>query len=387
MEVTTMAMNLVSSIMQSLTPDMIAKIASLLGLDRSVAEKAIGASIPAILASFANLASSPDGARQLSGTLAQQSSGALDQFRNAIGSGQRGLAESGAGLLSGLLGSGGLNALAAAIGSFAGIGTNTGKSLLGVLGPVVAGVLGQQQRSAGLDANGLASLLTSQKDQIAAAMPSGFAKMLSSTDVLGAVDGGMRRTADTISAARGRMAGMADDAAHRAQAAYATSRSASVSSSWPYWGLAALVAALGLGWYFLSDHDTQQVAQQKAAPPTLASETVGARTPNITAAELTMEATSSVSAVRTALQGMTNPAAARAALPQLEQATARLDKINALAAQLPPAARRQIASSLEPTMTPLNQMFDKILATPEVAGVAKPTIDALRSRLQALSRT
>ena len=204
-----MATNLVTSIMQSLTPDMIAKIASLLGIDRNIAEKAIGAGIPAILAGFTNLASSPDGARQLSSTLLQQPAGALDQITSAIGSGQQSFAESGAGLLSGLLGSGGTNALATAVGSFAGIGTNTGKSLLGLLGPVVAGALGQQQRSAGLDANGLASLLTSQKDQIAAAMPSGFAKLLSGAGVLGAVDGGVRRTAETISAARGRMADMA----------------------------------------------------------------------------------------------------------------------------------------------------------------------------------
>ena len=259
-----MATNLVTTIMQSLTPDMIAKIASLLGIDRSIAEKAIGAGIPAILASFANLASSPDGARQLSSTLAHQPANGLEQIRNAIGAGQQSAAEGGASLLSGLLGGSGLNALAGAIGSFAGTGANTGKSLLGMLGPVVAGVLGQQQRNNGLDANGLASLLASQKDQIAAAMPSGFTKMLSGTDVLGAFDGGMRRTADTVSAARGRMADMADDAVARTgQAAYAASRSASASSSWPYWGLAALVALVGIGWYFLTAHDTQQVAEQQ----------------------------------------------------------------------------------------------------------------------------
>jgi hypothetical protein len=184
------------------------------------------------------------------------------------------------------------------------------------------------------------------------------------------------------------MADMADDAAARTgQAAYAASRSASTSSSWPYWGLAALAALVGIGWYFLTPHDTQQVAERKTATPTSTSETIGARTPNVTAAELTMEATTSVGAVRAALQGMTNPAAARAALPQLEQATARLDRINDLAAQLPPAARKTIASSLQSTITPLNQLFDKVLATPEVAGVAKPAIDALRSRLETLSRT
>ena len=383
-----MAINLVTSIMQSLTPDMIAKIASLLGLDRSIAEKAIGAGIPAILASFANIASSPEGARQLSNSLAHQSPRALDQFSHAIsGSNPASLAESGTGLLSQLIGTGGLNALSAALGSFAGIGTNTGKSLLGVLGPVVAGAVGQQQRDLGLDANGLASLLTSQKDQIAAAMPSGFAKMLSATDLLGTFGRGARRTADTVSAARGQMAGLADDASHRAQAAYAASRSAAASSSWPYWALACLVAALGVGWYLLSDHDGQQVAQQKAPPPTLASETtVGARTPNVTASELTMELSTSVNSVRTALQGMTNPDAARAALPRLQQAAARIDRINVLAAELPPAARQSVAASLKPTLTTLNQLFDKILATPEVASVAKPTIDALRAKLDALSR-
>ncbi len=383
-----MAINLVTSIMQSLTPDMIAKIAALLGLDRGIAEKAIGAGIPAILASFANIASSPEGARQLSNSLAHQSPRALDQFSHAIsGSNPAGLAESGTGLLSQLVGTGGLNALAAALGSFAGIGTATGKSLLGMLGPVVAGTLGQQQREGGLDASGLASLLTSQKDQIAAAMPPGFAKILSNIELLGPVDGGVRRTADTVSAARGQMAGMADDASHRAQAAYAASRSAAASSSWPYWALACLVAVLGVGWYFLSDRDDRQVAQQKAAPPTLASETtVGARTPNITAAELTMELNSSVNSVRAALQGMTNPDAARAALPRLQQAAARLDRINVLAAELPPAARQGVASSLAPTMTSLNQLFDKILATPEIASVAKPAIDVLRSKLDALTR-
>ena len=261
-----MATNFVTTIMQSLTPDMIAKIASLLGIDRSIAEKAIGAGIPAILASFANLASSPDGARQLSSTLAHQPANGLEQIRNAIGAGQQSAAEGGASLLSGLLGGSGLNALAGAIGSFAGTGANTGKSLLGMLGPVVAGVLGQQQRNNGLDANGLASLLASQKDQIAAAMPSGFAKMLSGTDVLGAFGGGMRRTADTVAAARSRMADMADDAAARTgQAAYAASRSASTLSSWPYWGLAALAALVGIGWYFLR-HPTTPSRSRSARP-------------------------------------------------------------------------------------------------------------------------
>jgi hypothetical protein len=372
-----MAINLVSTIMQSLTPDMIARIASLLGIDRSIAEKAISAGIPGILASFVNLASSPEGARQLSSTLAQQPVSGLDAVRAAIGSGQRNVADSGVSLLSGLIGNSGLMALAAALGSFAGTGTNAGKSLLGMLGPLVAGALGQQQRADGLDASGLASLLASQKDQIAGAMPPAFARMLSGTDVLGA-----------FSTAGSRIAGMAGDVATgTSQATYAASRAGSAPSTWPYWAIAAaLIALVGIGWYSLSGHDGPQVAEQKTAPATQTSPTVGARTPDATTAELTTELGSSVSALRATLQGITNQETARAALPQLKQAVSRLDRINVLASQLPPTARQSIAASLSPTMAPLNELFDKVLASPEVAGIAKPTIDALRARFEALSR-
>ena len=45
-----MAVNLVSLIMQFLTPDMIGRIASALGLDRNNTQTAIGAAVPGLLA-------------------------------------------------------------------------------------------------------------------------------------------------------------------------------------------------------------------------------------------------------------------------------------------------------------------------------------------------
>ena len=68
----------------------------------------------------------------------------------------------------------------------------TSKSMLSMLGPVVLGALGQQQRSTGLDASGLVSLLTSQKDQIAAAIPSGLAGQLSAAGLIAGATGGLR---------------------------------------------------------------------------------------------------------------------------------------------------------------------------------------------------
>jgi Bacterial protein of unknown function (DUF937) len=176
-----MATNLVSVVMQFLTPDVIAKIASALGLDRDVAQKMVGGAIPAILASMAGVAASPGGARQLATAVAQQQPGTLDNLKSLIGqAGQQSFASAGSSALSGLLGGGALDALTQSVAKFGGVGESTGKSLLGILGPVVVGALGQQQRSAGLDANGLASLLTSQKDQFAAAIPSGLADRLGS---------------------------------------------------------------------------------------------------------------------------------------------------------------------------------------------------------------
>src|SRR2546421_10255241 len=200
-----MATNLVSVVMQCLTPDTIAKIASALGLDRNVAQKAIAGAIPALLASFADIASTPNGARQLTNTLTQQS-GSLESLKNLIGgSGQNSLAETGSNMLSGLFGGGTLDTMAQTIGKFAGIGEGTSKSMLSMLGPVVLGALGQQQRSTGLDASGQVSLLASQKDQIAAAIPSGLAGQLSAAGLIDGATGGLHSGVAAASGAGGRV--------------------------------------------------------------------------------------------------------------------------------------------------------------------------------------
>src|SRR5262245_43510336 len=163
-----MATNLVSLVMQFLTPDTIAKIASALGLDRAIAQKAISGAVPAILSGLAGVASTPGGARQLSNAVSQQGPNLIDGLQGLIaGSGQKAFTDSGANMLSGLLGGGTMDALTQSVGKFAGIGESASKPLLGMLAPIVVGALGQQQRNGGLDASGLATLLTSQKEQIA----------------------------------------------------------------------------------------------------------------------------------------------------------------------------------------------------------------------------
>ena len=363
-----MATNLVSSVMQFLTPDMVARIARTLGIDPDVAQKVVSAAVPAILASFAGLAAKPAGAQQLSETVQQQRPDMLSQITSLIGGpDQKAIADTGSGLLSTLLGGSGLNGLVSAMSTFAGIHQNTSKSVLGLIAPMVVGALGQQQRSGGLDANGLANLLSSQKDQITAAMPSGLADMLGASGMLDALDGSLRRGADTASAAAGRMAStMSDTARGAGQVGYRAARRP-LTASWPLWILGLVVLA-GLGWYFLGERE-QQLAEQTRGLINKATEDVATKTPN--PADVSADLTSSVDTVRTTLQGITDPASARAALPKLQQATEQMDRINSLAAQLPPSSRKELASLVEASMPALNRLCDRALSNPQIAGLAE----------------
>lgn len=376
-----MAANLVSVVMQFLTPDMIAKIASALGLDRSVAQKAIGGAVPALLSTVADLASTPNGARQLTNALAQQQQlGSLDTIQNLIGgSGANTLAETGSSMLSGLFGGGALDAMAQSIGKFAGLDAASGKSMLGMLGPVVLGVLGQQQRSAGLDASGLASLLSSQKGQIAAAIPSGLADRLDAAGLIDKAEESVRSGAAAASAAGSRIAGAG-------QTAYA--RTSSAASQWPYW-LVALAIVGGLAWYALGSHESETVAEApRPATARPATGTVGMAPAALTVGgvNLANQVNSSVGALRSVLPGITDVASAQAALPKLHEATAQLNEVSNLATKLSPEGKSALAKLIAAAQPSIDQMCEKVLAAPGVGDIAKPAIDELRGKLDTLSR-
>jgi hypothetical protein len=174
-----MSDNIVSTISRFLTPELIGKLASASGLERGMAQRAVDASVPAILSGLTDLASKPGGARQLADAVAEQPAGILSNLSNMLGSSAQ-LADKGAGLLSSLLGGGMLGTLASTVGRFIGISEGSTRTLMGLLTPVILGALGREQRAAGLEASGLARMLTAQKDQITAAMPSGLSDLLGS---------------------------------------------------------------------------------------------------------------------------------------------------------------------------------------------------------------
>ena len=367
-----MAINLVSLVMQFLTPDMIGRIASALGLDRNNTQTAIGAAVPGLLAALSGVAAQPGGGQKLVEAARKQSS-TLGNFASMIGTGGKtSLIEKGSQMLSSLLGGRDQTALAGAVGNYAGLGQGASGSLLGILAPVVMGTIAQQQSTRSLDASGIAGLLASQKDNIAAALPTGFGNLLGGTGLLDSL-GGAARTATAAGSDAARAATTAaravDDAGRRAAGA-----ASSTSLKWLYWLIPLLAIAALL--YYLFARPAEQVVQQGVTP---------AQGVTVGGVDVAKQVTDGISNLRSALTGVTDVASARAALPKLQEVTAQIDKVGGVVGQLSAEQRRVLAGLVNPSMPALNQLFERVLAIPGVAEILKPVIDALKAKLAVLA--
>jgi hypothetical protein len=83
-------------------------------------------------------------------------------------------------LLTSLLSDGALGQLAGVIASVAGVNRGNSSSLIGMLAPIIIGVLKKKVFDGGLNAGSLSSMLTEQKDNVSAALPQGFSSQLQS---------------------------------------------------------------------------------------------------------------------------------------------------------------------------------------------------------------
>jgi hypothetical protein len=366
-----MAINLVSLVMQFLTPEMVGRIATALGLDRALVQSAINAAVPGLLAGFSGVATQPGGPQKLV-EAAKQETGTLGKFADMLGGGsQSTFIERGSQLLTSLLGAGDQSALVSAIGQFAGLGQGKSGSLLGMLAPIVMGTIAQQQSPRGLDASSIANLFASQKDNIAAALPADFGKLLGGTDLLNSLGGAARSAVSAgtqATRAAGAAANVVGNASQRAGAA------ATTSYSWLYW-LIPIVAIAALLAYFLTK-PTEQVAQQGA---TIAQNLM------VGGVDVSKQVTDSIANLRSTLGGVTDAASAEAALPKLRDITTQIDQVDELIGRMTPEQRKLLAGLVSPLMPTLNQLFDKVLAIPGVSDVLKPTIDLIKAKLVMLA--
>jgi Bacterial protein of unknown function (DUF937) len=369
-----MATNLVSEIADVLPPTIVSRIASALGLNQTSTQKAIVAAIPAILAALASSVSKPQGVAKLNDVVAKQEPGVLSSLASVIGEpGQKALIDQGAGVLSALIGGKTSSALTSAVGRYAGIEGGGAKNLLGLLAPLVLGVLGHEKRDSGLDASGLANLLTSQQSNIARALPSGFSKYLTGTGIL-----------DDVSVPTAKAP------------ARASSAPTSPTLRWIL-GAVALLVLGALAWNLLrhqhhrptevapTNVETPNVAQPGEAPYAgLLAKLQGIKAGDVDVGQL---ATAAVNDLYSSVVGIKDEATAESAVPGLTKDSSEFDQLDGLLNQLSPENRKLLADTLALIKPNLDQLLDKALAIPGVGDKIKPTVDALRAKLDTLTKS
>lgn len=364
-----MAMNIITQTINLVAPALLERIAAALGISTETAHRALAVAVPAVLAAFASKASSQSGARALYDAVSQAEPDVLDRLGSSA-AGARGekLVQGGLGALSSLLGDGPLKGLTAAISGQTGLGAEASSALTALAGQLALGSLAKTAGKSGLDASGLAGLLTSQQSDIKAALPAGLSGLLSSA---GAVGSGVSEQAQRAADRAGRTA---TAAASQAQAAGKS------GMNWLMW-LIPLVIIIGALWYFLGRQATPPVTTTgtEVTPPAVTEIMVDG-------VDVGKQVTTTLDSIKTSLGGITDVATAQAALPKLQEAATALDGVSGLLAKLSPAQKTALAALITAALPAIKEVAGKVLAIQGVSDVAKPAVDGLIAKLETLAK-
>lgn len=180
--------NLLDSIKSYVTPEIVSQAAALLGENESGVGKAIGGLAPTILAGILNKSGDSNAMGNVFSLLSNNSNaGFLENLGGLVGGGN--LAHDDpkdiAGSLMGTLFGGKVPAIINALSAFSGIKSSSTSTLLGMVGPLVMGVIGKKIKSDGLNVSGLLNLLGNEKSSILSALPGGMGAIMGLASGLG----------------------------------------------------------------------------------------------------------------------------------------------------------------------------------------------------------
>lgn len=169
-------MNLLETIIGQLGGSTVDKIGSLLGEESNGTRKAVGAAVPFLLNLITNKATQNNtGAESIFGMLKDDDGGIMDNVSDLLSStaGRDKISNRGNGILSSLLG-GNLDMIVRALSNFAGLRLGSSSSLLKMVAPMILSNLFKAKKSGGLNASGLANLLSGQASNFKNAIPTDF---------------------------------------------------------------------------------------------------------------------------------------------------------------------------------------------------------------------
>jgi len=195
-----MSFNLINLVKDQLSDQVMGQLGGVLGVSADQNNSAISAAIPGLLSGLMNIGSSSDGASQMLNVINNTDDSMLDNLGGLLsGSGKDSIIQSGSSILGSLMGGGGLGSLVSAIAGFSGLGKGPAKSLLGLLAPVIFGVIKRKLlASGGMNISGLMNLFNDQKNNIGEAMPAGFKEQLEASGFTNNLAANVTETAQKV---------------------------------------------------------------------------------------------------------------------------------------------------------------------------------------------
>jgi len=167
-------MDLASMLTQQLGGGALQQISSQLGTDPGTTQSAISAALPLLLGAVGNQAASPTAAPGLVNALQAHDGSVLNDVSGYLSGG--GNTQMGSAILGHLLGNQ-TDTAATSISTVSGLNAGSASQLLAMLAPLVMGAVGQAHQQQGLDASGLAGMLSGHQQQ-ANSMLGGIATQL-----------------------------------------------------------------------------------------------------------------------------------------------------------------------------------------------------------------
>jgi len=369
-----MSGNIVDLVKDQIGDQLLGQVKGLLGDEGPKASTALGSALPAMLSGVTNLAGSAQGAETLFNTVNNQDDGLLDNIGSMLREGQSSsVVDQGGSLLGTLFGNGGADSLGSVLSSFTGLSRGGTSSLMGIIAPIVLGVIKRKFMGGITNPGGLASLLKDQQPNINAAMPSGLTEKLQSSGFLSSV----------ASASSGATAPRA--AANNVQQSTSQAPKSGGSSITKY--LLPLVGLLALAWLgmkFLGGGSAPDVADTASDAATATTEAVESAA-DVDVGAIGTELTGVFGSATDALSGVTDAASAEAAIPALEGVGSSLGNVSGLIEKVPEAARGPLTSIVSEGMGSLQPIIDKVIAIPGVGPILEPVINPILETLQGLA--
>ena len=172
-----MGINIIQLAVEHLSDNVIEKLSSAIGTDPDTAKGLIGKAFPALLGSVAEKAETPEGAAQVFSAVNDSDSSILDNLTGFFDGDNSETIGQGQALLTSLLGDK-FNSFTDILGAIPGLSKSNASSMMGLLIPILTGLLSKQVKSGGLNIAGLTSLLGDQKQHVTESLGDDFTKKL-----------------------------------------------------------------------------------------------------------------------------------------------------------------------------------------------------------------